>query len=324
MFRRLVRGSFLVLCAVIWALPAVATDEACDELLPDVNCERSGRWEGFRKPIVSPYLFEDPFITTGVYGYHVYHEFPERSVLGGGEANVAALQLRVALTDRIALIATKDGRAWVDPGLSVLDEREGWFNLAAGIKGILAESEEDRWIVSGILRVELDSGSKDVFQGHGDGVVIPSLSAAWGPEPWHVVGDIGMEIPIDDDVQSTSIFYHLYVDYAVTERISPFAQITGMHWVSSGDGSIPVDFGGGFTLPLAPVQSLLGVGSFEGADVLNLGVGDVAGLDLITAALGVHVVLTDRVTLSLAYERPISHHKGLHKQRVTTALAYEF
>ena len=324
MFRR----SFRILCALACfaggAFPASAADGDCDELFPDLNCERSGRWEGFHKPIVSPYLFEDPFITTGAYAYHVYHEFPDRSVLGGGEANVAALQLRVALTDRIAIIATKDGRAWVDPGLSVLDEREGWFNLAAGIKAVLAESEEDRWIVSGILRAELDTGSKDVFQGHGDGVVIPSLSAAWGPEPWHVVGDIGMEIPLDGDDQSASIFYHLYADYAVTERISPFAQITGMHWVSSGNGSIPVDFGGGNTLPLAPVQALLGVGAFEGADVLNLGVDDVAGLDLITAAIGVHVTLSDRVTFSVAYERPISHHTGIHKQRVTSSLAYEF
>ncbi len=322
--RRLVIALFLIVFAVGAGSPAVAAEEECDQLFPDITCERSGRWEGFRKPIASPYLFEDPFITTGAYAYHVYHEFPDRSVLGGGHANVAALQLRIALTDRIALIATKDGRAWVDPGLSVLDDREGWFNLAAGIKGILAQSEEDRWIVSGILRVELDSGSKDVFQGHGDGVVIPSISAAWGIDRLHLMGDLGMEIPIDGHVQSTSIFYHLYADYAVTERFSPFVQITGQHWVSSGDSSIPVDFGGGTTVPLAPVQGLLGIGSFEGTDVLNLGVSQVAGLDLITAALGFHFVLSDRVTLSVAYDRPISHHKGIHKQRVTSALVYEF
>ena len=36
------------------------------------------------------------------------------------------------------------------------------------------------------------------------------------------------------------------------------------------------------------------------------------------------VSLTDRVTLSAGYERPISHHKGIHKQRFTSALSYEF
>lgn len=304
--------------------PALADTEGCDEWFPDLNCERSGRWEGFRKPIVSAFLFEDPFITTGAYAYHVYHEFPDRSVLGGGDANVAALQLRIALTDRIALIATKDGRAWVDPDLPVLREREGWLNVAAGVKGILAQSEEDRWIVSGVLRFELDSGSKDVFQGHGGGVVLPSISAAWGPGRVHVIGDLGMEIPIDGHEQSTSIFYHVYVDYAVTEKFSPFVQLTGQHWVSSGDGSIEVDFGGGNTLPLKPVQALLGVGSFEGADILNLGVDNVAGLDLITGSIGFHYALFDRITLSVAYERPISHRKGLHKQRITSALVYEF
>ena len=319
----LVALSWLGPVLVSLAMPALAAEEECEGWLPDVRCERSGRWEGFRKPIVSPYLFEGPFVTTGVYAYHVYHEFPDRSVLGGGEANVVAVQLRAALTDRIALIATKDGRAWVDPGLAVLDEREGWFNLAAGVKAVLAESEDEAWIVSGILRFEADTGSRDVFQGHGDGVVLPSVAGAFGRGPWHVIGDLGMEIPIDADVQSTSIFYHLYVDYAFN-RFSPFAQVTGQHWVSSGDGSIPVGFGGGFSLPLAPVQGLLGVGPFEGADVLNLGVDDVAGLDLVTLALGFHYELSDRVTLSVAYERPVSHHKGILEQRITSALVYEF
>ena len=320
----LVASLTLGLMLVSFATPALASGEECEGWFPDLRCERSGRWQGFRKPIVSPYLFEDPFVTTGVYAYHVYHEFPDRSVLGGGAANVVAVQLRAALTDRVALIATKDGRAWVDPGLSLLDDREGWFNLAAGVKAVLAESEDDGWIVSGILRFEADTGSRDVFQGHGDGVVLPSLAGAFGHGPWHVIGDLGMEIPIDGDVQSTSIFYHLYVDYAVSERFSPFAQVTGQHWVSSGDGSIPVDFGGGFTLPLAPVQGLLGVGPFEGADVLNLGVDHVAGLDLVTLALGFHYELSDRVTFSVAYERPVSHHKGIHQQRITSALVYEF
>ena len=317
-------AAILFLSLSLGAVPAYASADDCATLLPDLTCDRSGRPEGFRKPIVSPYLFEDPFVTTGVYAYHVYHEFPNRSVLGGGHANVGAVQLRIALTDRIALIATKDGRARVDPGLAVLDERQGWFNLAAGVKGILAESEKDGWIVSGILRVELDTGSKDVFQGHGSSVAIPSVSAAWGGGPWHVIGDLGMEVPFDGAVQSTSIFYHLYLDRAITDRFSPFVQLTGQHWVSGGDGSIPVDLGGGVSLPLAPVQALLGVGAFEGADVLNLGVADVAGLDLITAAVGFHYALTERVTFSVGYERPISHHKGIFQQRVTSALTYEF
>ena len=125
---------------VLGAVPALGAEEECDQLFPDLTCERSGRWEGFHKPIVSPYLFEDPFVTTGVYAYHIYHEFPDRSVLGGGHANVAAVQLRVALTDRIALIATKDGRAWVEPGLDVLGDRDRLARaLVVEVDRLLAE-----------------------------------------------------------------------------------------------------------------------------------------------------------------------------------------
>lgn len=177
----------LLIAAPIWAdAPSEATKseapiqsaESCDAWFPDLNCDRSGRYEGFFKPIVHPYLFEDPFVTTGAYAYYLYHEFPDRSALQGGEAHVAALQIRVALTDKIALIATKDGYVWKRPGNALLDDTQGWMNIAFGLKGILYEAEDTPFIVSGILRYETDSGSTDTFQGHGDGQFLPSLAAA--------------------------------------------------------------------------------------------------------------------------------------------------
>jgi hypothetical protein len=47
---------------VLALLPAPAFAEgACDAWFPDFapQCERAGRFEGFEKPIVAPYLFED-------------------------------------------------------------------------------------------------------------------------------------------------------------------------------------------------------------------------------------------------------------------------
>jgi hypothetical protein len=72
------------------------------------------------------------------------------------------------------------------------------------------------------------------------------------------------------------------------------------------------------------VQTALDTGRFEGADVVNLGSPQVDGLDLITAAAGVHVPLGDYVTLSVAYERPITEPKGIFQQRITSALVIEF
>ena len=87
------------------ALPAGA-EEACDAWFPDFNCERSGRFDGFEKPIVAPYLFEDPFISTNAVPYFMWHDFPEQSVFDGGALYATAVQLRLAVTDRVAIIAT--------------------------------------------------------------------------------------------------------------------------------------------------------------------------------------------------------------------------
>lgn len=298
--------------------------EECDGWLPDLRCGRSGRFEGFQRPIVQPFLFEDPFVTTGIYPHYVYHEFPGRSALQGGEIHVVAVQARLALTDRIGLIATKDGYAWRRPDNPLLDDIQGFFNLAAGVKVALLGDAESGYLVSGILRIEAPTGASDTFQGEGDGMALPSLATAWDLGPVNLIGDLGAQIPFDQGEQSTSVFYHLYADLELHSRFQPFVQLSGITWVSSGDGSLSIDLAGGGSLPLDVVQDALGTGPFEGADVLNLGSAQVDNLDLWTAALGAHVPLTDRVVLSAAYERTISHHKGIFQQRVTTALQFEF
>ena len=98
------RGLSLRLCALLWVLawPALAhAEEQCPRWFPDFRCDREGRWEGWVSPVTMPYYFEDPFITTEVQAYGIWHEFPGRSVFQGGDAYVAALQARLAITDRL-------------------------------------------------------------------------------------------------------------------------------------------------------------------------------------------------------------------------------
>ena len=129
-----------IVFVAILMFSASALAQECPKWFPDLRCEREARWEGFRKPIIAPYLFEDPFVTTGASLYYIYHEFPDDSALGGGEVHVAALQLRLALTERLGFIATKDGYVWLRPDLPLLDDEEGWMNLGAGLKYILWEA----------------------------------------------------------------------------------------------------------------------------------------------------------------------------------------
>ena len=305
------------------ALPALAQEE-CDEWFPDFQCERSGRFDGYHKPIVAPYLFEDPFVTTNAVPYFLWHDFPEQSVFDGGALYAAALQLRVAVTDRVAIIATKDGFVWNRNGNPLLEDSQGFMNLAARVKVSLWENREAGQIVSGILRIEVPTGSSDQYQGWGNGMAVPSLSGAFSTGPVRWIGDLGAQIPFDGSDQSSSIFYHVYAGLDLTPHVQPFVQLSGLRWIESGNGKLPIRLKHGGTLSLDTVQTVLATGSFEGADVMNLGSEQVDNLDLITAAVGVHVPLAEHVTLSVAYERPITEPKGIFQQRLTSALVLEF
>jgi hypothetical protein len=318
------RWSACVVVALALALPAAAEPADDCTWLPDLRCERSGRFDGFQKPIVAPFLFEDPFITTGIYPYYVWHEFPGSSVFRGGAIHVAAVQLRVAITDRVAFIATKDGRAWLRPDLPLLDDREGWFNLAGGFKVSLFEDRDRQLAVATSLRYEAPTGSSSVFQGRGNGLLLPSLSVAKGFGDLHLIADVGGTAPLDSRAESSSIFWHVYADYRVAERFQPFVQWSAVHWVGSGDGRLGIRLADGSTIPLDLAQDALGTGRFEGADVVNLGSRGVSGQDLYTWALGAHIPLTRGLVLSAAYERPLGGDKGIFKQRVTTSLRFEF
>ena len=82
-------------------------------------------------PVTNPIFFEDPVIRSEIRPLFVYHTIDKSFITGGGHATLYALQIRYALTDRLALIATQDGHFDIDPpGLDV----DGWMDLAAGFK----------------------------------------------------------------------------------------------------------------------------------------------------------------------------------------------
>ena len=319
---------------------AQAQDE-CPTLFPDLRCTREARPEGSIMPMSFPYLFEDPYITTGAQFVGIWHEFPNDSAFRGGYAGVLALQARLAITDRLAFIATKDGftmfrpdvrQSDVNPELSntaLLQDEEDFMDVTLGFKYALFEWPEKNLIVTPSLRYEIDLGEHDIFQGQGDGVFILATSAGWFYENWHLIADLGGQIPIDDDKDSSSIFYNIHIDHAfevqndIVEFVVPFIELSGLHYTGSGDGSSNVNTTLG-KVPLDVAQSLLGTGAFEGADIANLGSSGISGADLVTMAWGVRIPLKQGVSLGAAYERPISNRKDIFGQRVTFSANYEF
>ena len=318
------RGFLLVLFGCLLAAPARALPPECPLLFPDLRCDRQGRYEGFVPPMMHPYLFEDPFITTGISGWGLWHEFPGDSILDDGHLWVAALQARIAITDRIAFIATRDG--WVDfePGLSLLDNRRGSADLGLGFKVAAIDLPEVPFILTPSLRVQIAQGSQDVLQGNGDGVLIPAVSAAWGRGHFHVIGDVGMEIALDPDAQSTSIFYHVHLDYAVHRFLVPFLEIGGFTYTDGGDGSTKIRLRGGDEVTLRDAQALLGEDPEEGYDYANLGSRGMAGHTVVAGSVGVRVPLNEHVILGAAWEYPLTPSRDVLRQRASMNVIIEF
>lgn len=322
--RRAVR--IAALSAITWFSIAGAAQALppCPTWFPDFRCERHGRYDGFVPTMMHPYLFEDPFITTGVSAWGVWHQFPEHSLLEGGDLWVAALQARVAITDRVAFIATKDG--WVDfnPGLKLLGDDGGFADITVGFKGSLIDKPEIPFILSPSLRFMFDVGEHSILQGNGDGVWIPAVSAAWGKGDFHVIADFGGQFPMDTDANSTSLFYHLHADYVVHQYFVPFVEVGGFHYLDGGDGSMDVKLTNGAHVELGTAQTLLGVGGFEGYDYANLGSRNVAGNDVVALSVGVRVPINKHLILGAAYEIPLTDREDVLNQRAAVNATLEF
>ncbi len=321
MLHRLINlGLAGILCLL--SANAVAGEE-CSYWFPDFGCERDARYDGFVAPMSAPFLFEDPFITTGISAWAIWHDLPERSLFNGGDARAVALQFRVAVTDRLAFVASKDGRISIHGDQALLSTARGYGDLGVGFKYALIDRPDQRFILTPSLRYEWTQGSRITFGGNGEGVWIPAVSTGWATGDLHFLADLGARLPLDGDEESTPIFYNLHVDYAIREGLAPFVEINGLHYVDDGTGVAMHKLSTGARLSLAAVQAAVGTGAFEGNDLFNLGSNGVKGNDIVSLAVGTRFALSNRLSLGVAYELPISARKDLLKQRVSMNLLFE-
>jgi hypothetical protein len=273
-----------------------------------------------------PYHFEDPFITTGVSVWGVWHEFPGSSIFDGGDLRVLSVQVRVAVTERFALLATKDGAVRFRPDLDLLRNRSGYADIAFGMKYALLVRPEDRLIVTPSLRYQMTQGSSDVLQGNGQGVWIPAVSVGWGlpgAEKANLVAAFGGRLPVDGSANSTILFYNAQLAVPVNDRFTPFVAFNGMSYVDQGNGSTKIKLRDGSTVSIETAEALLGSSGEEGWDYANLGSNNVEGDDVFSWAIGCRMQLTKRLNLGVAYSRPLTTKRHILKQRVALNLLFE-
>jgi len=289
----------------LWLATAVSLVAA-----PTAFAEEEDVFRSWISPVSSPTNFEDPRATAEVRPLFVYHMLSEDFVSDGGDVYIGAVQARLAIGDRLGIIATKDGYVWMNPDANLPDSN-GWANLAFGAKYSVWRDPETQTIATLGLRYEAPSGSKDVFEGQGDGILNPFLSAGWGCGNFHLLGYTGARLPISG-ADSAFFDLSLHADY----KLGMFYPLLEWNWVHVLDGGrrVPIDQ--------------------EGFDFFNLGARDAGGNDVVTMAAGGRIRPWDHIEwlggrvgsidFGAAYEFPLTHEGDVFGGRLTADVVIRF
>jgi hypothetical protein len=197
-------------------------------------------FEAFHEPLGQPIYFESPFNDTGLRFLYLRHNFSDQSTLAGGSVTVYAVQARLALTERLAFIATKDGYSEFESG--ILDD-EGWNDLAAGFKYVLHADKAKQYVVTPGIRYQAENGHRGILQGGVD-EVSPFVSLAKGYDDLHVLANVTVRVPLDGDEGNTVGHWDLHVDYDVNPGeqavFAPLFELHGVHYLDDGASSLNV------------------------------------------------------------------------------------
>ena len=263
-------------------------------------------------PVANPIFFEDPKVTSEVRPIYMYHFLPNTfdysggSVPLGGQVQVMAIQIRYALTDRLGLIASKDGYIEFQPK-NTLGHGYGWADLAAGLKYVLINDEENQFILTPGFTFTIPTGSRDVYQGNGSGVWNLFASAEKGFDQWHITGNAGFNIPNNFGDNTAQMHYSLQVDYYVCQYFIPFLVGNGYTILSDGNRNL---------LPV-PLNT-------EGYDLINFGSTDASGTTQLSLGGGARSRLMKNLDVGVSYEVGVGNPVGIFQSRITADLIWRF
>jgi hypothetical protein len=255
-------------------------------------------FDHFYAPVGNPLYFESPFNTTELRLLYLYHIFPRSSQIGGGNLNVWAAQIRVALTERWGFIATKDG--WSDLNAGILPKDSGWNDFAIGTKYAFWVDREADWVMSGGIRWEWENGDRGVLQG-ADQELSPFVSWAKGWDRFHFIGNTTLRIPCDENDGNYIFMWDTHFDYEIAPEalpgLAPLVELRGLHYLTDGE------------------RMPLGVGAY---DYSNIGSNEVEGNSVISFGLGFRWKFTPNFSIGSTWEFPLTaKHVDIHGGRLT-------
>lgn len=263
---------------------------------------QADRLDDMISPVANPVNFEDPRINTEIRPFFMHHVMDDDFITAGGDVQLYALQLRAAISDKLAVILTKAGLIDFNPD-AALPEETGFTNLSAGVKYAFFQDTNAGQVATAGLRFEAPTGNTDVLQGKGDGQLNPFLSGAYALNGLNLIAGTGLRIPMDDD-DSFLYDFDLHVDYRIGDFYPAF-EVQVVHVLDAGNRIAIAD---------------------EGQDLFNLGAIDADGKTLVTAGPAARYRVSDALDVGVAYQIPLTSGRGsnITDWRLTADLIYSF
>ncbi|MEO0822222.1 MAG: hypothetical protein AAF074_17565 [Pseudomonadota bacterium] len=287
------------------SMPAMGDDLFGFELSGSL---REGGFERYVPPVTNPLFNETPFITTEAKPLYIYHRIPDGFVSNGGTINVAALQLRLALTERFAFIATSDGYSNLDFE-DVLEDDDGPNDVAFGVKYAVHYDPAGGSIATAGLRYTAPAGNLSTgpleLNGTGNGFLNPFVTGAYILGDLQLQGSVGAQISLSEDNWS---FVHLsgHADYQVIDNLFPYVEF-----------NLFAPFDGGNQIVGGPLSNL------TGAEIADIGASD--PVTYLTLGGGARYRITDNAIAGLGIEgNLLNRDDTVFGLRVTADLVLHF
>lgn len=230
----------LSLCALVAAQSGGSPSQGTDSGKESGFIKGLRGFESFHEPIGQPIYFESPFNDTGLRAIYLKHDFSNGSQLQGGDLTVYALQARLAITERLAFIATKDGYSDLDAGI-VSDT--GWNDIAAGFKYVVLADRDDGFVLTPGIRYQASNGNREVLQGNVE-ELSPFVSFGKGWDRLHLLGNVTLRVPFDGDKGNTVLHWDAHVDYDLNPGqdvvVAPTVEVHGVHYLDNGTSPLTV------------------------------------------------------------------------------------
>jgi len=256
-------------------------------------------YDSFISPMTNPVFFEDPRTLTEARAIFLRQKVP--GAAGGGNVQLIAMQFRAALTDRLSIVAAKDGFIMSDNAL--IDD--GWADLSVGLKYNLYANPHTQRLLSTGFSYELPVGTPRALQGNGDGEYHVYLTGgAQIGDHGHWLSASGFRLPSDPAAESQMWYWSNHLDYEFRKGWYALTEVNWYHWTGSGQNA-----------------ALDGV---EGGDLFNFGSTGVSGNNIVTQAIGLKYKRNRNREIGIAYEFPLTERRDVLENRITVDWIFRY